>query len=257
MSTQRPTPLRTPGRITAGRVNEIVEARVLDITGDGLITVRRIGDRVQVGLNLHKLWASLPKPPRAMRGVIKAASASSGLPNTITYTIGFHATTGDPSLSYTGKTPWYRPADTIEVTAAQVGSDCLVISTRDEDDKPDLDLILCSELLITEECDPERAASVLPTHVEELMFDSYGRLLLTAEPDPIFGSGVFELEEADALRAILIDAYGNPILDAFGRYTVGSVEANQQYVDAITRIATDAYGRTMLDNDGRPITLAS
>lgn len=257
MTTQKPTPLRIGGRVTSRRVNELVEARVLDIAGDGLITVSRVGERVTIGLNLHKLWASLPKPPRAMKGRIKARSAATGLPAAVTYDIGFDAGVGDPSLTFEDKTPWYRPVDAVEIAAAEVGSECLVIPGRDEDDKPTLDLILCSEQILTEACSVSLASSPLPTHAEALLFDAYGRLLLTTDQDPIYGPAVTELEEANAIRAILIDAYGAPILDAYGRYTTGNADTLEAYVEAIRRIATDAYGNTMLDTNGSPITLAA
>lgn len=258
MTTQRPTPLRIGGRVTPRRVNELVEARLLDITGDGVITVKRIGERAVIGLNLHKLWASLPKPPRAMRGVIKSASASTGLPSTITYTIGFHATTGDPALSFTNKTPWYRPVDTIEVVAAQVGSDCLVMSTRDENDKPDLDLVLCSELLVTEECDPARALSVLPTHIDDLLFDAYGKHLLTADGSLIIAEvDQMEADEVTAIESILTDDYGRPLRTNAGTLLMGEADVSEQYGAAIQQVACDAYGRTMQGNDGRVILLNS
>lgn len=250
-----PRPLSPGGRITAQRVNEIVDARIAAITGDGLIHVNRVGSSVTVALALQNLLPRIPKTKRLIKGVIVSSSVAQGQPQDVTYSVSVKEGWGDPDPVYEDKTPqirWLEPDAAALLIAAAEGSECILEAVEGGSD---YEIVVCNEHLFVEPCDPPLVAVQPPdTDLARIATDGAGAVTTDADGavlvKPVIGADnlPFMLDTAiatDPAGRIATDAAGRVCLTAIATHANAGGIARRICTDAVGRIATDAIGRVV------------
>lgn len=259
MSRQPPRPLRR-GRITAGRVNELVGARLLDVVGDGrVIEVRRTGPKATVSLNIENLIPRIPRGGGLRLGEITAFSTTDADPNDIYYSVRAYQG-GAGAVVYTNRKPiirWTAPGGGF-LNAAAVNSVCVLIDLNTGEGEDDVQILIAAETIASEACQDavDLGAQLGSDVLLGLLSDATDRFI--TDLDGLIVRGLEELTAAQALSldGVQVDATGAPVLDQGDRLITAEVGSDATYDTHVLRILIDDTGQPVLDLVGN-VVLAS